>query len=63
MDEEEAWKAITINPAKVLGIDDIMGSLESGKVANISVFSGNPLRDIQAKAKYVLVDGEVVVNQ
>ncbi len=62
MDEEEAWKAITINPAKVLGIDDIMGSLESGKVANISVFSGNPLRDIQAKARYVFVDGKMVVK-
>ena len=63
MDEEEAWKAITINPAKVLGIDDTMGSLEQGKVANIAVFSGNPLRDIQAKAKYVFVDGNLVVEQ
>ena len=63
MDEQEAWKAITINPAKVLGIDDMMGSLEPGKVANIAVFSSNPLHDIQAKAKYVLVDGEVVVKQ
>ena len=63
MDEEEAWKAVTINPAKVLGIDDQLGTLEKGKVANIAVFCGNPLRDIQAKAKYVLVDGKVVVNQ
>ncbi len=63
MDEQEAWKAVTINPAKVLGIDDQFGSLEVGKVGNIAVFEGNPLRDIQAKAKYVLVDGKVVVNQ
>ena len=63
MDEEEAWKAVTINPAKVLGIDDQLGTLAKGKVANIAVFCGNPLRDIQAKAKYVLVDGKVVVNQ
>ncbi len=62
MDEYEAWKAITINPAKTLGIDDRVGSLEVGKDADIAVFSGNPLREIQAYARYVLVNGCVVVS-
>ena len=59
--EEEAWKAITINPAKVAGIDNRVGSLEVGKDADIAVFSGNPLRDIQAKAVQVFVNGEGVL--
>ena len=31
LDEEEAWKAITINPARITGIADRVGSLEAGK--------------------------------
>lgn len=61
MDEDAAWRAITINPAKVVGIDDRIGSLEVGKDADIAVFCGNPLKDIQAKAKQVFVDGEAVL--
>jgi len=60
MSVEGAWKAITINPAKLAGIDARVGSLEVGKDADIAVFEGDPLRDIAAKAKYVLVDGEIV---
>lgn len=60
MSYEGAWKAITINPAKVAGIDARVGSLEVGKDADISIFEGDPLRDIASRAKYVLVNGEVV---
>ena len=63
MDEAEAWKAVTINPARVLGIDKRVGSIERGKDADIAVFDADPLCSIQARAKYVLVDGEVVVRQ
>jgi len=59
LSEEGAWKAITINPAKLAGIDDRVGSLEVGKDADISVFCGDPLKDIGARAKYVIVDGEI----
>ena len=59
--EEAAWRAITINPAKVAGIDARVGSLEPGKDADIAVFRGNPLRDIQAKAQQVFVGGEPVL--
>ena len=56
-----AWRAITINPARTTGIADRVGSLEAGKDADVVVFSGDPLRDIQARAVRVFVDGEAVV--
>ena len=58
--EQEAWKAITINPAKIIGIADKVGSLEVGKDADIAIFQGNPLKDIDYKTRYTLVNGEVV---
>ena len=61
MEEEDAWKTITINPAHVAGIDGRVGSLEPGKDADIAVFSGNPLREIQARAVQVFVDGRPVL--
>lgn len=62
MSMEGAWRAITINPAHVAGIDGRVGSLEAGKDADIVAFEGDPLRDIGARAKYVLVDGRVAVG-
>lgn len=61
LDEASAWKAITINPAKVAGIADRVGSLEVGKDADFAVFNGDPLRDIQARAKQVFVNGQPVL--
>lgn len=40
---DEALRAITINPAKMLKLDDRLGSIEAGKDANLVVFSGDPL--------------------
>ena len=37
LDEQEAWKAVTINPAQITGIADRVGSLEAGKRANVAV--------------------------
>ena len=59
MEYEEALKAITINPAKILNIDDRVGSIEQGKDADLVVFDCNPL-DLTAKPKYVIVDGELI---
>ena len=55
--EEAAWRAITLNPAEVIGVEKRIGSLAPGKDADIAVFEGNPLRDIQARAKRVYIDG------
>ncbi|MBQ4581292.1 MAG: amidohydrolase [Clostridia bacterium] len=61
MDEDAAWRAITINPAKVAGIDGRVGSLEEGKDADFVLWQGDPLKDIQARAKMVFVDGKNVL--
>ncbi len=55
--EEAAWRAITLNPAEVIGVSDRIGSLTPGKDADIAVFEGNPLRDIQARTRQVFIDG------
>ncbi len=59
MDEEEALRAITINPAQILGIADRVGSLEAGKDADIVVLSGSPL-DWRTKVELVLINGKIV---
>ena len=57
MDEEDAWKAVTINPAEIAGIADRVGSLAPGKDADIAVFRGNPLTDVGYQTAAVFVDG------
>ncbi|WP_191859120.1 amidohydrolase family protein [Hanstruepera ponticola] len=56
--EEEAWKFVTLNPAKLLHIDNRVGSLKVGKDADIVLWSDNPL-SIYAKAEKTLIDGTV----
>jgi imidazolonepropionase-like amidohydrolase len=62
LSEESALKAITINPAKILGIDNRVGSIEEGKDADIAIFDRHPL-DIQTKSQYVLINGEIVYSR
>ncbi|NLY52952.1 MAG: amidohydrolase [Firmicutes bacterium] len=57
--EEEAWKAITINPAEILGIDHLVGSIEVGKAADLVLWSGDPL-DVRSRAEKVLINGRLV---
>jgi len=54
--EEEAWKFVTLNPAKMLHIDDRVGSVKEGKDADVVLWSENPL-SIYAKAEMTFVDG------
>ncbi len=60
MDWHKALEAITINPAKSIGIDGAVGSLAVGKHADIVVFDKQPL-DIMAKVQCVMIDGERVL--
>ena len=62
MDRFDALKAITINPAKHLGIADRVGSLEVGKDADIVIVDGDIL-DSSAVVRTVLLNGEVVVEK
>lgn len=54
--EEEAFKFVSLNPAKMLHIDDKVGSLKVGKDADVVIWSDNPL-SIYAKAEKTFVDG------
>ena len=54
--EEDAFKFVTLNPAKMLHIDNKVGSLKAGKDADVVVWSDHPL-SIYAKAEKTFVDG------
>lgn len=54
--EEQAWKMVTLNPAKMLHLDNRTGSIKVGKDADLVLWSDNPL-SIYAKPEYTLVDG------
>lgn len=58
---EEGLKAITINPAKICGVADRVGSLEVGKDADIAVFTGNPM-EVFTKTLYTIIDGRIVYD-
>ena len=62
MSEEEAWKMVTLNPAKILHLDDRMGSIKSGKDADVVIWSDNPL-SIYAKVEKTFVDGVCYYDQ
>ena len=63
LDLTEAWKAITINPAKVLGVDDRVGSLEIGKDADIVIWTADPLAKIGGEAYITIIDGQIVCRK
>jgi imidazolonepropionase-like amidohydrolase len=54
--EEEALKMVTLNPAKLLHLDDRVGSLKTGKDADIVLWSDHPL-SIYAKAEKTIIEG------
>lgn len=54
--EEAAWKMVTLNPAKLLHIDQITGSIKVGKDADLVLWSHNPL-SVYASAEMTFVDG------
>ena len=56
MTELEAWKMVTINPAKLLHIDNRVGSIKVGKDADLVLWSDHPL-SIYAKAEKTLIEG------
>jgi imidazolonepropionase-like amidohydrolase len=56
MSEEDAWKMVTLNPAKLLHLDKRMGSLKVGKDADVVLWSGHPM-SVYTKAEKTFVDG------
>lgn len=59
MDEYDALRAVTINPAEHIGVADRVGSLEEGKDADIVIVDGCPF-DVSGEVKHVLIDGKEV---
>lgn len=59
LDRETALRALTVNPAAILGLDDRIGSLAPGLHGDVVVWSGDPL-DVTARAEHVLITGTEV---
>jgi imidazolonepropionase-like amidohydrolase len=60
--ETEALKMITLNPARQLGIDRWVGSLEPGKDGDVAIFSAHPFA-ADARVEYTLVDGTIYFDR
>lgn len=56
---DEALKAITLYPARILGLEDRLGTLEAGKLANLIVTDGDPL-EIATQVRHVVIAGHEV---
>ena len=59
MDADAALRAISINPARVMGVADRIGSLEEGKDADVVLWTGNPL-EVASKVLRTWISGEQV---
>lgn len=59
LERREALRAVTIYPAEIFGVSDLMGSLETGKLANI-VLADNDLLELRTNIKRVFIDGQEV---
>lgn len=54
---DQALKAVTINPAEIFGVADQVGTLETGKVANVIVTNGDPL-EVITEVKFLFIKGQ-----
>jgi imidazolonepropionase-like amidohydrolase len=57
LDPEEALRAVTVNPARIWGVSDRIGSIEPGKVANLFLTTGDPL-DVRSQVREVFIRGQ-----
>lgn len=62
LNETEALSLVTINPAKQLGIEKRVGSIEPGKDADLTIFDKHPLSNY-AKVEKVFIDGELYFDR
>jgi imidazolonepropionase-like amidohydrolase len=60
--EEDAWKMVTLNPAKLLHLDDRLGSIKAGKDADLVLWNNNPL-SIYARPQFTMIDGTIYFDQ
>ena len=62
MNEEEAWKMVTINPAKLLHLDQRVGSIKVGKDADLVLWSAHPMA-VYAMAEKTMIEGAVYFDR
>lgn len=62
MDEKQALRAITINPAEIIGISDRVGSIQKGKDADIVIYDGYPL-ELKSKVQKTIINGAIVYER
>jgi len=62
LSEDDALKAVTINAAKILNVDDRIGSIEEGKDADIIVMNGHPL-ETRSQVELTLINGAIVYQR
>ncbi len=61
IDAEDIVKMMTINPAKMLQVEDVIGSIEEGKHADLVVYSNNPIKTYDARVEKCFVNGRSVL--
>jgi len=61
LDRDTALQALTINPARITGIDDRLGTIEAGKDADLVIWSGDPL-DVLSRVEHALIGGVQVYS-
>jgi len=61
LDRDVALRALTINPARIVRIDDRLGSIEPGKDADLVIWSGDPL-DVLSRVQLALIDGAEIYS-
>lgn len=60
--EDKALQALTLEPAKLIGVDELVGSIEVGKNADLVILTGDPL-DIGTWVEHTIIDGEIVYDR
>jgi imidazolonepropionase-like amidohydrolase len=58
LSHDEALRAVTVNAAKMLGLDGEVGTIEAGKMGNLIVTDGDPL-EIRTQVKYLFIKGQL----
>lgn len=63
IDSEDVLKMMTLNPAKILGVEDNLGTLEEGKKADLVIYSNNPIKYYDAKVTHTFIGGELAYER
>ncbi len=63
VDSEDIIQMMTLNPAKILGIDQQVGSIEEGKIADIVIYTKNPVEYYDARVTNTIIEGKIVYSE